>query len=122
MKVKFLDVIQMGTHLYKSGESDEFSDQTAEELIKKGLAVLDGDNKSAQDPAEPPQTSKGSKGGKGGKGKNTAPPKDENGAGGNENNGSEDGSNNSTDETNNSDDETKSDENAQTTNEDAKPE
>ena len=35
MKVKFLDVIQMGTHLYKSGETGEFSDQTAEELIKK---------------------------------------------------------------------------------------
>lgn len=115
MKVKFLDVIQMGTHLYKSGESGEFSDQTAEELIKKGLAVLDGDNKSVQDPADPPQTSKGGKGGKGGKGKNTAPPKDENTAGGNENNGSDD-------ETKNSDDETKSDENTQTTNEDEKPE
>ncbi len=111
MKVKFLDVIQMGTHLYKSGETGEFSDQTAEELIKKGLAVLDCDNKSAQDPADPPQTNKGgkgSKGGKGGKGNNTAPPKDENGLDGNENNGS--------------DDETNSDENTQATNEDAKPE
>lgn len=108
MKVKFLDVIQMGTHLYKSGETGEFSDQTAEELIKKGLAVLDCDNKSAQDPADPPQTNKGGKGSKGGKGNNTAPPKDENGLDGNENNGS--------------DDETNSDENTQATNEDAKPE
>ncbi|WP_198077808.1 hypothetical protein [Acinetobacter calcoaceticus] len=120
MKVKFLDVILMGTHLYKSGEVGEFSNQTAEELIKKGLAVLYDGNESAENPAGPlPQASKG---GKGGKGKNSTLPKDENGAGGNENNGSEDGSNNSTDETNNSDDKTKSDENAQTTNEDAKPE
>lgn len=116
MKVKFLDVIQMGTHLYKSGESGEFSDQTAEELIKKGLAVLDDGNESTENTAGPQaQASKGGKGTKGGKGKNSTPPKDENGAGGNENNGSDD-------ETKNSDDETKSDENAQTTNEDSKPE
>ncbi|ALJ86736.1 hypothetical protein [Acinetobacter baumannii] len=109
MKVKFLDVIQMGTHLYKSGETGEFSDQTAEELIKKGLAVLDDGNESAENTAGPQaQETKGGKGAKGGKGKNSTPPKDENGAGGNENNGS--------------DDETKSDENAQTTNEDSKPE
>lgn len=109
MKVKFLDVIQMGTHLYKSGETGEFSSQTAEELIKKGLAVLDDGNESAENTAGPQaQATKGGKGAKGGKGKNSTPPKDENGAGGNENNGS--------------DDETKSDENAQTTNEDSKPE
>ncbi|PPC16991.1 hypothetical protein AbaHC9436_15830 [Acinetobacter baumannii] len=107
MKVKFLDVIQMGTHLYKSGEVGEFSSQTAEELIKKGLAVLDGDNETGENSEDsPPQASKGGKGSKGAKGKNQAPPKDENATDGND--GSED--------------ETKSDDNTQTTNEDVKPE
>jgi len=123
MKVKFLDVIQMGTHLFKSGEVGEFSHQTAEELIKKGLAVLEGGIESGENPADPPpQASTGSKGGRGGKGKNSTPPKDESGTGGNENNGSENESNNSNDETEKSDDESKSDKNTQATNEDAKPE
>ncbi|MDV8151919.1 hypothetical protein R5L37_09100 [Acinetobacter pittii] len=109
MKVKFLDVIQMGTHLFKSGEVGEFSSQTAEELIKKGLAVLDDGNESSENTAGLiPQANKGGKGAKGGKGKNSTPPKDENGAGGNKDNGS--------------DDEAKSDENAQNANEDEKPE
>ncbi|MEG8264994.1 hypothetical protein MKR65_17195 [Acinetobacter baumannii] len=73
MKVKFLDVIQMGTHLYKSGEVGEFSSQTAEELIKKGLAVLDDGTETAG--TTPDQKPKTGKGGKGSKGKNAEPPK-----------------------------------------------
>lgn len=107
MKVKFLDVIQMGTHLYKSGEVGEFSSQTAEELIKKGLAVLDDGNESGENPEDPPaQASKGGKGSKGAKGKNSTPPKDENATDGND--GSEG--------------ETKSADNTQITNEDTQPE
>ncbi|EHU3215972.1 hypothetical protein AYB08_RS20180 [Acinetobacter baumannii] len=113
MKVKFLDVIQMGTHLYKSGEVGEFSSQTAEELIKKGLAVLDDGTETAG--TTPDQKPKTGKGGKGSKGKNAEPPKNENGADGEENKGSGV-------ESNGSEDENKSDENTQTPSEDTKPE
>lgn len=113
MKVKFLDVIQMGTHLYKSGEVGEFSSQTAEELIKKGLAVLDDGIETAG--TTPDQKPKTGKGGKGSKGKNAEPPKNENGADGEENKGSGV-------ESNGSEDENKSDENTQTPSEDTKPE
>lgn len=113
MKVKFLDVIQMGTHLFKSGEVGEFSHQTAEELIKKGLAVLEDGNESIEtDPEQKPKTGKG---GKGGKGKNAEPPKEEKGANGDETKGSDAGSNSS-------EDVKKSDENTQTPNEETKPE
>lgn len=120
MKVKFLDVIQMGTHLFKAGEVGEFSNQTADELIKKGLAVLDdGTEPTVTTSDQKPKTGKG---GKGGKGKNTEPPKQESGADGDESKGLEVGSNNSTNETNGSEDENNSDENNQTPNEDTKPE
>ncbi|CAA3810982.1 TPA: hypothetical protein OXO77_001885 [Acinetobacter baumannii] len=120
MKVKFLDVIQMGTHLYKSGEVGEFSSQTAEELIKKGLAVLDDGTETAG--TTPDQKPKTGKGGKGSKGKNAVPPKNENGADGEENKGSGVEANDSTNETNGSEDENKSDKNTQTPTEDTKPE
>lgn len=120
MKVKFLDVIQMGAHLYKTDEVGEFSNQTAEELIKKGLAVLDDGTESTE--TTPDQKPKTGIGKKGGKGKNAEPPKQENGAEGDENKGSDVGSNNSTNETNGSEDEKNSDENTQTPSEDTKPE
>lgn len=44
MKVKFLDVVHVTNKLYKGGDIGEFSDLTAEELIKKGLAVPAGDD------------------------------------------------------------------------------
>lgn len=120
MKVKFLDVIQMGTHLYKSGEVGEFSNQTAEELIKKGLAVLDvGTEPTGTTPDQKPKTGKG---GKGGKGKNAEPPKNESGTEGEESKDSGVEANDSTNEINGSEDDIKSDENTQTPIKDTKPE
>lgn len=120
MKVKIIDVLHINNKLYTAGEIGEFPVLTAEELIKKGLAVLDdGTATTATTPDQKPKTGKG---GKGGKGKNTEPPKQEIGADGDENNGSEVESNNSTNETNDSEDENNSDENTQTPNEDTKPE
>lgn len=120
MKVKIIDVLHINNKLYTAGEIGEFPVLTAEELIKKGLAVLDDGTESTE--TTPDQKPKTGNGRNGGKGKNAEPPKQENGAEGDENKGSDVGSNNSTNETNGSEDENKSDENNQTPNEDTKPE
>ncbi|WP_151768898.1 hypothetical protein [Acinetobacter colistiniresistens] len=52
MKVKFIDVVHVTNKLYKEGDIGEFSDLTAEELIKKGLAALADDIDSDESSAE----------------------------------------------------------------------
>lgn len=120
MKVKIIDVLHVNNKLYKAGEIGDFPDLTAEELIKKGLAVLDDGTETAG--TTPDQKPKTGKGGKGSKGKNAEPPKNENGADGEENKVSGVEANDSAIETNGSEDENKSDENTQTPSEDTKPE